>query len=85
MTDHLDGNVLAGPIGELLDVEPTTVAGKCASCGDVAVLAQSLVYGGPMGLVARCRSCDNVLLVVVDAPGRALLAIPGLGWLRMER
>jgi hypothetical protein len=29
-----------------------------------------MVYGQPMGFVARCRSCDNVLMVIVERPGQ---------------
>ncbi|WP_136055989.1 DUF6510 family protein [Microbacterium sp. K24] len=75
---HLDGNVLAGPIGDLLSFEPTTARGECAGCGDVAALAQAAVYGHPMGYVVRCRSCDDVLMVVVERGGRTMLRMPGL-------
>ncbi|WP_223624151.1 DUF6510 family protein [Microbacterium sp. EST19A] len=77
----LDGNVLAGPIGDLLSFEPTTARGQCAGCGDVAVLAQAAVYGQPMGYVVRCRNCDDVLMVVVERGGRSSLNMPGLRWL----
>ena len=33
MTTHLDGNVLAGTLGEVFAVDITTTVGQCASCG----------------------------------------------------
>ncbi|MHA6668529.1 DUF6510 family protein [Homoserinimonas sp. A447] len=81
--DHLDGNVLAGPITELFVFEPTTTQGQCQSCGDIATLGQALVYGQPMGFVARCRNCDDVLIVIVERAGRKLLNMRGLRWLQV--
>ncbi len=81
--DHLDGNVLAGPISELFAFEPTTTQGQCQSCADIAMLAQAAVYGPPMGFVARCRNCDNVLVVIVETGGRKFLSMRGLRWLRV--
>lgn len=79
---HLDGNTLAGPLAELFAFDPTTASGKCDGCEDVSVLAQSLLYGRPMGHVARCRNCDNVLLVIVEHGGRTLLDMRGLRWVQ---
>lgn len=77
----LDGNVLAGPIGDLLSFEPTMARGECAGCADVASLAQAAVYVHPMGYVVRCRNCDDVLMVVVERGRRSSLNMPGLRWL----
>jgi len=82
--DHLDGNVLAGPISDLLEFEPTTAQGQCQSCADIATLGQALVFGPPMGFVARCRNCDDVLLVIVESAGRKLLNMRGLRWLQVR-
>jgi len=81
--DHLDGNVLAGPTTDLFAFEPTTAQGQCQSCADIAALGQAMVYGQPMGFVARCRNCDNVLLVVVEHAGQKSLNMRGLRWLRV--
>lgn len=78
----LDGNVLAGVIGALFPFEPTTARGQCDTCDDIAVLAQAAVYAHPMGFVVRCRSCDGVLMVVVDRDGRITSSQRGLRWLR---
>jgi hypothetical protein len=78
--EHLDGNVLAGPLGAVLAFEPTTAEEQCRGCGDVAVLAQAVVYGQPMGFVLRCRVCDDVLMVVVERDGRASVNVRGMRW-----
>jgi len=80
--DHLDGNVLAGPVSDLFDFEPTTAKGQCRSCADIATLGQAVVFGPPMGFVARCRNCDEVLLVVVESAERQFLKMRGLRWLQ---
>ena len=81
--DHLDGNVLAGPITGIVDFEPTTAQGQCQSCADIAALGQAMVYGQPMGFVARCGNCDNVLIVIVErGAGQRSLNMQGLRWLR---
>ena len=76
--EHLDGNVLAGPISDLFLFEPTTTRCQCLSCSDVATLAQAAVYGPPMGYVARCRSCDSVLLVIIERAGHKTFDMRGL-------
>lgn len=81
--DHLDGNVLAGPILDVFAFEPTTTQGQCHSCADIATLGQALVYGHPMGVIARCRNCDNVLMVIVERDGQKSLNMRGLRWLRV--
>jgi hypothetical protein len=81
--DNLDGNVLAGPFTGLFVFEPTTTQGQCQSCADIATLGQAMVYGQPMGFVARCRNCDNILIVIVERAGQKYLNMRGLRWLRV--
>lgn len=81
--DHLDGNVLAGPTTGLFVFDATTTEGQCRSCSDIAMLGQAMVYGQPMGFVARCRNCDNVLIVIVEHAGEEFFSMQGLRWLRV--
>lgn len=81
--DHLDGNVLAGPATDLFTFEATTTQGQCGSCNDIATLGQAMVYGPPMGYVARCRNCDNVLVVIIERGPKRSLNMRGLRWLRV--
>jgi len=77
---HLDGNVLAGVSAEVFAFDTTTATGQCAACQDVAALAQALVYGAPMGFVARCRNCLAILVVIVERPTGTRLDLRGLQW-----
>ncbi|HEV7949242.1 MAG TPA: DUF6510 family protein [Glaciihabitans sp.] len=87
MSNHVDGNALAGPLSELFRVDVTSAEGSCAGCGDTAVLACALVYPDPMGFVARCRSCDAVLLTLVlpgDNSEHGWVELNGFARLRIE-
>jgi predicted RNA-binding Zn-ribbon protein involved in translation (DUF1610 family) len=53
---HTDGNGVAGLLGEILAVEPTTVQRLCHSCGDDRPLGEHRAYHGA-GVVLRCPSC----------------------------
>lgn len=84
MTSHVDGNALAGALSEVFRFEPTMARGRCTSCGDIAVLAEGMLYGGEQGLVLRCRTCDSVLLVVVQGGDGVRVHLRGIGWLEIE-
>ena len=76
--EALDGNAIGGLMLEIFGVEMTTATGVCADCGAVAVLAQTVVYLEAPGTVARCRSCNAVLMVVVDVRGTKCVDLGGL-------
>jgi len=80
----LDGNVLAGPLGELFAVDITSAMGQCASCGARNPMAMARVYTDAPGMVARCRSCDAVILRLVRAAGRAWLDMSGISSLQLR-
>lgn len=82
---HVDGNVFAGPIGDFFAFEATAARGRCLACHDVAALAEARVYGLPMGFVARCRNCDNVLIVIAQPGDRRYLDMSGLRWMRIDQ
>lgn len=63
--EALDGNALAGHLFELFGAELTTATGTCAGCGATAQIAELSVYMSAPGIVARCRSCGAVVIVVV--------------------
>ena len=67
--EPLDGNSIAGKLFNLFGREMTTLAGSCAHCGAVAVIAELRVYSQAPGAVVRCRGCGQVVFVVVDIRG----------------
>jgi Family of unknown function (DUF6510) len=82
--DALDGNAIAGHLLELFGADLTTASGTCASCGATGPIAELSVYVSA-GTVARCRSCEAVVIVLatlrgvtrVDLRGMAALDIAG--------
>lgn len=81
--DKLDGNVLAGASSGIFGFDLTTSQGQCHFCEDIAALGQAMVYGMPLGFVARCRKCGEVLMVISDQGGRKSFSAQGLRWLRI--
>ncbi|MGA0568190.1 DUF6510 family protein [Rathayibacter sp. KR2-224] len=73
-----DGNVLAGPLSEVMAGDATAARARCAHCGDVAVVAQAVVYADGNRFVARCRRCDGVLLTIIEADGEVRLTMTGV-------
>jgi ribosomal protein S27E len=78
-----DGTALAGPLGEFFRVEVTTAAGGCMACGRTQAMAEVRVFDHAPGVVARCPTCDQVLLRLVNGPGRAWLDLRGLAYLQL--
>ncbi|MBO4275106.1 DUF6510 family protein [Microbispora triticiradicis] len=81
--DHLDGNALAGPLGEIFATDVSAAVGRCASCGLTGPVASLRVYGQAPGLVARCPGCEEVVLRLVRGPDAAWLDLRGTVTLRI--
>lgn len=83
---RLDGNAIAGLLGELFTSEVTGARGACVGCGAVGALGAQHLYMHPLapGAVLRCRWCEHVLMVLVHAEGRVRLAVRGIAWLDIE-
>jgi Family of unknown function (DUF6510) len=81
--ERLDGNAVAGVLGEVFAFEVTEARGRCDSCGAVAFFAEAHVYAHSLapGAVVRCSSCEAMLAVVVVAAGRTRVGLTGLTWL----
>ena len=78
MTDHVDGNALAGVLSELFREDMTTATARCAHCGDVSVLATSMVYDAAPGWCVRCHVCEEVLMTFVRAGERLRIDLRGV-------
>jgi hypothetical protein len=80
----LDGNVLAGVLGEVFGVDVTAALVTCTECARQQAVAELVVYDAGMGSTARCRGCGAVVLravqirseVVLDLRGARVLRIP---------
>ena len=84
---RLDGNALAGPLREVFAVDVTAAIARCAGCSRVGVVAELRVYAHAPGLVtvyvqapgavARCPTCEEVVLRLVRGPDRVWLDLRG--------
>jgi hypothetical protein len=74
---ELDGNAMAGELREIFAVELTDAIATCNGCGHPSVVAALRIWGPAPGLVARCPSCDDVVLRLVRGPERAWLDLRG--------
>lgn len=79
--EALDGNAIGGLLLEVFGVEMTTAQGVCAHCGAAGELATLVVYLQAPGAVARCRSCESVLVVIVDRRGVKCVDLRGVATL----
>jgi hypothetical protein len=64
---RVDGNAMAGMLGEVFVREMTAAEIACGGCGKVEPIGAELSYMQAPGIVMRCCHCDSVLLVVVQA------------------
>jgi len=78
----LDGNAIAGTLSAAFGGDMTLVVSTCGGCGARGPLAETAVYLRGPGLVVRCRSCDSVLVVVVERDGRYCVDTRGVAELR---
>ena len=81
--EALDGNAIGGLLLEVFGAEMTTATGTCGHCGAVAQVAELVVYLEAPGTVARCRTCESVLLVIVEVRGVKCVDLRGLAAVEM--
>ena len=82
--NRLDGNVLAGPLGEVFAADVTTARVICVGCGTQQTLAALEVYGGGPGFVSRCTGCHGVILRVSHVLGRVYVDLRGTVSLQID-
>lgn len=75
---RLDGNAIAGELFDIFGEEMTTATGTCASCGSTRLLGELAVYLQAPGVVARCSSCQNVIMVIVKIRGVRCVDLLGI-------
>ena len=73
----VDGNAMAGDLGEIFAVDVTAAVATCAGCGRAGVVAELRLWVRAPGIVARCPSCGDVVLRLVRAPDRVFLDLRG--------
>ena len=67
---RLDGNAIAGTLGELFVDEMTSALIACQGCGNVEFVGAEHAYVQAPGIVLRCTHCDSALVVMTRTGGR---------------
>ena len=75
---RLDGNGVAGALGEVFAFEITTAVSTCASCGAVGEVGVLHAYVHAPGTVVRCPRCGAVLMRVVRSDERLWVDVQGV-------
>ena len=79
----LDGNAVAGLLGEIFGAEMTANDAECASCGRVHAVGAMLAFTQAPGIVLRCPSCEAVMVRVVRTPRGTYMDVRGAAYMRM--
>lgn len=74
----LDGNAMAGRLGQFFSFDVTSAMVTCADCALEGPLAELLLYGRDTAFVLRCRSCGAVNVRVLEANRVTNLDLSGL-------
>ena len=78
---RVDGNAMAGVLGEVFAQEMTSARIACGGCGKVEPVGAEHAYTQAPGIVMRCCHCDRVLVVVTDVEGTYRFGLGGAKWL----
>lgn len=60
---HIDGNGIAGLLGEIAAAEMTTMLRTCQSCGESRAIGEHRAYRAA-GVVLRCPDCEDLAVVI---------------------
>ena len=73
----LDGNAVAGLLREVFACEMTAAIITCGGCGDAGPVGAVRVFGGAMGAILRCATCDTAVLRLTRTPRGTWLDLRG--------
>ena len=83
-TRRLDGNAAAGLLAEIFPFEITSAQTTCATCGWTGRIGALLLYGGEMGAILRCPTCDTAHLRVAHLQDRYYVDMRGMKMLQIS-
>ena len=84
METWLDGNGVAGLLGEVFGAEVTAVVRACGSCGTEAGIGAHRAYRGA-GVVLRCPGCGDVAIRIAQLPDRNVVLVRGSWSIELPR
>ena len=71
---RVDGNVLAGMLGDLVAGDATMVTVMCGGCGHSGVLAETVVEVDDVAAIVLCAGCTHTLFTVLrDGAGERVV------------
>jgi len=73
----LDGNAVAGMLGEVFAVEMTAATMTCGNCGMAGAVGAMHVFRGA-GIVMRCPNCGNEVAKIVKDGTRMWMNFTGM-------
>ena len=73
----LDGNAAAGLLREVFAFEMTVAMVTCSGCGASAPVGAVRVFGGAMGAILRCATCDTAVVRLARTPRGTWLDLRG--------
>jgi hypothetical protein len=73
----LDGNAVAGLLREVFTCEMTVAVITCGGCGAAAPVGAVRVFGGAMGAIFRCATCETAVLRLARTPRGTWLDLRG--------
>jgi len=82
--DYLDGNAAAGDLSRIFVIDVTTAEARRANCGTTKRFAEAHLYMHGPGIVARCSTCEHILLRLVNVHERVFLDARGMTYLRLN-
>lgn len=80
---RVDGNAVAGTLGEIFVHEMTGARVACGGCGKIEPIGAEHAYVHAPSVVLRCCHCEGVLLVITRSRGSYVLGLGGASWLKM--
>jgi hypothetical protein len=81
---HLDGNAVAGLLGEAFGADMTLAMRDCLRCGNHSALGTHRAYVSA-GVVLRCPGCGMVSLRITTLPDRYIVELGGAWKLAVPR
>ena len=80
---RVDGNAMAGMLGEIFVHDMTTARIACGGCGEIEPIGADHAYMQAPGVVLRCCHCEGVLFVINQSRGSYVLGLGGASWLEV--
>jgi hypothetical protein len=80
---RVDGNAVAGTLGEIFVHEMTAARVACGGCGKVEPIGAEHAYVQAPGMILRCCHCEGVLMVLARTGARYVLGLRGASWLEV--